>query len=331
LALKRSEWSSLHGRPEGWTKMAPTDHFDEEELLASPEAYECFGGGEAEFHAAYEELEQLGRGEFGVVKRAFHRRTGHQVAVKHLPKTPKSQEELEVVCQMRHDNVARLLIYFESDQELLLVLELCDMGLLSEYLAKQPEGRALRGERECAALMQQLLSGISHCHGMGFVHNDLKFDNIMLASGIGGPKLKLIDFGNACAQKEGAKKPADDMWFAGLIFFQLITGLPFFLMDSDELESLDEQGVYVDPQRMLCDDFYLQLRLSVAKRFADSIAMDLLVKMLQLDKKSRISAADALDHPFLLPVKQEKPRDEKGRKGSLESVGYASTAATMVV
>lgn len=56
----------------------------------------------------------------------------------------------------------------------------------------------------------------------------------------------------------------------GLIFYQLITGQPFFQMDNDELDSLEEQGVYVDPGRMQCDAYYVQLRLSIAKRFANS-------------------------------------------------------------
>lgn len=33
------------------------------------------------------------------------------------------------------------------------------------------------------------------------------------------------------------------MWFVGIIFYQLITGQPFFQMDTDELESMEEQGV----------------------------------------------------------------------------------------
>ncbi|CAE7225420.1 CaMKII [Symbiodinium natans] len=298
-------------------------------------SYEFFGGGADEFHAAYEELEQLGQGEFGVVRRAYHRKTGVQAAVKHLPKSPKSRAELAALSQMRHENIARLYAYFEADQELLLVIELCDVGLLSELLVKRQQGRALGSSDDCVLLMQQLLAALSHCHDSGRIHNDLKFDNIMLASGAKQPKLKLIDFGNSLSLHEAGKTPSDDMWFAGLTFFQLVTGLPFFLMDSDELESLDEQGVYVDPQKMQCDSMYLQLRLSIAKRFASSIALDLLAKMLQLDRTARIAAAEALDHPFFLTVRraeadpEEVKADKEGRKGSLQSV--ASTAATVTM
>ena len=42
-------------------------------------------------------------------------------------------------------------------------------------------------------------------------------------------------------------------------------------MDHDELESMDEQGVYVDPGKMQCDAFYVQLRISIARRFGNSI------------------------------------------------------------
>lgn len=212
------------------------------------------------FDEAYEELEQLGRGEFGIVRRAFHRKTGRQVAVKHMPKTTKSREELANLSQLTgHENVAKLLNHYETEKELLLVLELCDEGSLSDFLVKHLKGRRL-GDEECALLMKQLLSAVKHCHDSGLVHNDLKFDNIMLASSAALPKLKLIEFGNA--QSSTKKAPVDDMWFVGIIFYQLTTGQPFFQMDSDELESMDEQG---------CDAFYVQLRLSIAKRFGNSI------------------------------------------------------------
>lgn len=278
------------------------------------------------FDEAYEELEQLGRGEFGIVRRAFHRKTGRQVAVKHMPKTTKSREELANLSQLTgHENVAKLLSHYETEKELLLVLELCDEGSLSDFLVKHLKGRRL-GDEECALLMKQLLSAVKHCHDSGLVHNDLKFDNIMLASSAALPKLKLIDFGNA--QSSTKKAPVDDMWFVGIIFYQLTTGQPFFQMDSDELESMDEQGVFVDPGSMQCDAFYVQLFLSIAKRFGNSITLDLLSKMLQTNRNVRITATDALDHPFLLRLQE---RFEKGdeRKGSLESLGNVSTAPTL--
>eukprot|EP00434_Breviolum_minutum_P030638 symbB.v1.2.027092.t1/scaffold2753.1/size71542/4 len=305
---------------------------------------------EESFEESYEELEQLGRGEFGVVRRAFHRKTGQQVAVKHLPKTKKSREELAVLSQLHgHENIAKLLKHYETEEEMgfgfemlsnccslescdilaveeiLLILELCDEGSLSDFLVKHLKGRRL-GDEECAVLMQQLLSAVKHCHGTGLVHNDLKFDNIMLSSGV-LPKLKLIDFGNA--QSSTNKAPADDMWFVGIIFYQLITGQPFFQMDHDELESMDEQGVYVDPGKMQCDAFYVQLRISIARRFGNSITLDLLSKMLQTNRSARISAADALDHPFLLRLQERFEKSGEVRKGSLESLGNASTAPTL--
>eukprot|EP00913_Durusdinium_trenchii_P024785 g23263.t1 len=277
------------------------------------------------FEESYVELEELGRGEFGLVRRAFHRKTGKQVAVKHLPKTAKSAEEVAILSQLTgHD--ARSISERASDEER-------------------------------AALLQQLLLAVQHCHKSGFVHNDLKFDNIMLASGASLPKLKLIDFGNA-SRADAKRKPAepwaqDDIWFLGLIFYQLITGQPFFQMDNDELDSLEEQGVYVDPGRMQCDAYYVQLRLSIAKRFANSITLDLMSKMLQTKQSARdvareavvrshpetigdvhrptgISAADALEHPFLLRLKERLEEDTpEMRKGSLESLGHASTAPTL--
>lgn len=163
--------------------------------------------------------------------------------------------------------------------------------------------------------MHQLLSALEHCHSNACEHSDLKLDNIMCASpppedeGSELPVLKLIDFGNAqrisVQTGKHSQVATDDMWHAGLIFFQLITGQCFFVQDLIELESLEDQGVFVDPGSMTCGSEYVALQMNVARKFCDPMTLDLLGKMLKPDKAARISAQDALEHPFVRAAARE--------------------------
>mmetsp|Transcript_19267 Transcript_19267/g.67058 ORF Transcript_19267/g.67058 Transcript_19267/m.67058 type:complete len:623 (-) Transcript_19267:257-2125(-) len=296
--------------------------------------------GAPEFVRAYEELELLGKGEFGEVRKARHRETGALFAVKHLPlasamEDPNQSKEIDLTSKMNHTNVVTMKETFKTDKELLVVMDYCDQGSLSEVLCKRHGSRRLGASKECALLMRQLLLALGHCHSLGYEHSDLKFDNLMVAS---QPKevdgqtevLKLIDFGNArpiCA--EPVSDPCfenDDVWYAGVLFFELITGQPFFIQDPSELESLEEQGLYVDPSKMVCGSEYIELRLAAAKQCADDMTVDLLSKMLTLNKAKRIGIQDALDHPFLSSVVPRKlPASGRDRSTSLASASTAST------
>jgi len=262
------------------------------------------------FEAKYEELELLGNGQFGEVRKVRHLRAGTLHAVKRLRRAPGSSEdsmELSLLPQMSHKNVVGFLEHFVSDTELLLVMEFCDGGTL--------KGVAHSSD-ECASIMHGLLSAVEHCHSLGYSHGDLKLDNIMFAAppnqkSSEPPVLKLIDFGNARHMGTDADQSrqalAQDMWFVGLVFFQLITGQNFFALAMMESESLEDQGVDVDPDRMTCCSEYVRMQMATARRFGDKMALDLLGKLLKLDGMSRITAKEALEHPFVHALSHEPP------------------------
>mmetsp|Transcript_74042 Transcript_74042/g.195171 ORF Transcript_74042/g.195171 Transcript_74042/m.195171 type:complete len:634 (-) Transcript_74042:268-2169(-) len=307
---------------------------------AEPAEASALALGAPGFARAYEELESLGRGEFGEVRLARHRATGALCAVKHLPlasagEDPSQSKEIDLMSKMHHTNVVTMKDTFKTDKELLVVMEYCDQGSLSAVLCKRHGSRRLGASNECALLMRQLLSALEHCHSLGYEHSDLKFDNIMVASAPeeeegGRPEvLKLIDFGNArpisTAPISDPCFENDDVWFAGVLFFELITGQMFFIQDPSQLESLEEQGLYVDPGRMACGEEYIELRLAAAKHCADDMALDLLSKMLRLNKAKRIDIQDALDHPFLSSVVPRKlAASGRDRSTSLDSASTAS-------
>ena len=86
----------------------------------------------------------LGKGKFGIVKLAKHKKTGKEVAIKMVVKTEMSPEDLELqrneieifkVCQ--HPSIIRLLDIFENETEIYLVMEYMKGGDLFDYLQRR--------------------------------------------------------------------------------------------------------------------------------------------------------------------------------------------------
>jgi len=144
----------------------------------------------------------LGNGSFGTVHHAVDRRTGIERAVKKISKrgTPSFalQREVEALQAVDHPNVCSLVEYFENENTLWLVMELCRGGDLCSYLL---DATSNISEANAALILLQMLRAIQHCHECGLVHRDLKPENFLFASPVptdtsANPGLlKLIDFG----------------------------------------------------------------------------------------------------------------------------------------
>eukprot|EP00931_Biecheleriopsis_adriatica_P068219 TRINITY_DN4220_c0_g1_i2.p1 TRINITY_DN4220_c0_g1~~TRINITY_DN4220_c0_g1_i2.p1 ORF type:complete len:606 (-),score=128.93 TRINITY_DN4220_c0_g1_i2:285-2102(-) len=301
--------------------MSTTADSEDDSLMEPPTSFPKMNlgfeiGGAAEFNAVFEELEFLGRGQYGTVRTVRHRHTGTLYAVKHLPLEPgvaKERSEAKLLAQMAHDNIASLQALFETDTEQLLVMELCDLGTLPQMCSKHLPRRSPGVHEEYIEIMYGLASALAYCHDSGYAHCDVKPDNIMFVAPVESqephhPTLKLIDFGNARRVEGSADLCAQDVWFAGLIFFQLVTRQSFFIQDEEELQHLDEQGVYVDAIAMKCGKDYLTMRMEIAARCCGPEghhALDLLRQMLELDVAHRIRAGAILEHPVMRAFPQK--------------------------
>lgn len=287
-----------------------------------------FAGGMAQWQANFEELELLGQGQFGKVFAARSRNSGAMFAVKRLPIGPKAEHEVELLAKLSHENVVRLEAVFKTDTELLIVTELCEKGALPKQLRHLSPGSGV----DCLQVMYELSSALWHCHSLGYAHCDVKADNIMFTSSPNAedqlPSLKLIDFGNAqSVGTDSANLLAKDVWFAGLIFYKLITRQDFFIQDDDELRNLDEQGVYVDPYAMQCGGDYLRMQMEKAARCCGSEgadALDLLRQMLELNVTRRITAGGVLEHPAMaaFSLRCRMDTDSTCSTATVESGGY---------
>ncbi|CAI5471014.1 unnamed protein product [Closterium sp. Yama58-4] len=278
---------------------------------------------EAEYAVAREEM---GRGEFGVVRACMARRSGQLLACKSVEKARLCGErrgdlEMELLCMAAlppHPHVVRLASVHEDARRVHLVMDLCDGGDLFDLVARA--GRL--PERCAAAMVAQAASAVAWCHAHGVLHLDVKPENLLLAGLSAAPLLadarsaeaalahvsvKLADFGQAVAVGAGGRArglagsslymapevvcgreydSAADMWSVGVVLYVMLAGYVPFY-------GPDLPHVFL----AICRG-HPDLTGEVWDGMSDE-AKQLVRSLLSVDPASRPSACDLLSHPWL--------------------------------
>lgn len=153
----------------------------------------------------YETGEDLGSGQFAVVKKCREKSTGQQFAAKFIKKrrTKSSrrgvgrediEREVSILKEIRHPNVITLHDVYENKTDVILILELVAGGELFDFLAEKES----LTEEEATEFLKQILNGVQYLHSLQIAHFDLKPENIMLLDkNVPKPRIKIIDFGLA--------------------------------------------------------------------------------------------------------------------------------------
>ncbi|EAY22853.1 CMGC family protein kinase [Trichomonas vaginalis G3] len=288
----------------------------------------------------YERLEKLGEGTYGAVYKARNKTTGEILAMKviHLEQEeegipPTSVRENSILSELSHPNVVSVKEVINTPFSLILIMEYLDKDL-KNYLATQhgPINPML-----IKSYAYQILAGLSYCHCQGIIHRDMKPQNLLLNR---GGFIKLCDFGLARpislpmraytkdvitlwyrAPEILLDAPAYDLsvdvWSVGCIIAEMMNRTPLFPGDSeiDQLYTIfkilgtptesEWPGVSQFPNYSAEFPKWLKLDLSEKIQTNDQLALDLISKMLQYDPVKRITAKDALDHPYFADLSQQ--------------------------
>uniref|UniRef100_A0A3B1K5Z9 Death-associated protein kinase 1 n=1 Tax=Astyanax mexicanus TaxID=7994 RepID=A0A3B1K5Z9_ASTMX len=153
----------------------------------------------------YEIGDELGSGQFAVVRKCRKKSTGLEYAAKFIKKRRSKssrrgvskddiEREVSILKEIKHPNVITLHDVFENKHEVILILELVAGGELFDFLAEKES----LSEEEATEFLKQILDGVNYLHSKHIAHFDLKPENIMLLNrSMPHPRIKLIDFGLA--------------------------------------------------------------------------------------------------------------------------------------
>lgn len=206
--------------------------------------------------------------------------------------------------RLNHPNVIKLKEIFESETQLFLILELVTGGELFDRIVE----RQYYNEKDAADAVKQICEAVAYLHDNEIVHRDLKPENLLYRSPAEDSPLKIADFGlskiltnNATMQtvcgtpgycapevlRGEEYEPAIDMWAVGVITYILLCGFePFY----------DDRGDQAMFQRILkCDYEFMS-------PWWDEVsvnAKDLVSKLIVKDPKKRLTAKQALQHPWV--------------------------------
>mmetsp|Transcript_21084 Transcript_21084/g.30464 ORF Transcript_21084/g.30464 Transcript_21084/m.30464 type:complete len:427 (+) Transcript_21084:129-1409(+) len=268
----------------------------------------------AGFFLKYELKDVLGVGSTANCHRCCRKSDGKQYACKVIDKRQIEAKftglleqfyvEIKVLSELNHPNIIKLEDVFETADRIFIVMEIMNGGELFDYVVE----KGTLSEQEAASIVRRITSAIAHMHAHGVIHRDLKPENLLLTNKGPNAEVKLIDFGlakkissDAVAHSflgtRGYLAPemlqrhtydkAIDIWALGIIVFVLLCGcLPF-----------DDDSSRITSEVVARKKFALRF-----PRWASNLsspAKDLLQKLLDVNPKTRITAEEALRHPWV--------------------------------
>ncbi|XP_069758982.1 death-associated protein kinase 3-like isoform X2 [Narcine bancroftii] len=226
----------------------------------------------------YEIGEELGSGQFAIVKKCCEKSGHGEYAAKFIKKRQirasrrgvrreEIEREVKILQQVQHPNIITLHDVYENKTDVVLILELISGGELFDFLAQ----KELLSEEEATAFIKQILEGVNYLHSKNIAHFDLKPENIMLLNKIPVPHIKLIDFGLARKIEDGVE-------------FKNIFGTPEFV--APEIVNYEPLGLP-----------------------ADMWSIGVITYILK-----RLSIKEALSHPWIMTHQKEGQEAAKNKK-----------------
>lgn len=205
---------------------------------------------------------------------------------------------------LHHPNIVQLYDFFSEPDRLCLVLELLDGGELFDRIVK----RKAYNESVARDAIRNVLTGLKYMHDLDVAHRDLKPENLLLARKDDDSDLKIADFGFARCDASAmvtqcgtpnyvapevliggstAYTKAVDMWSMGIIIFIILGGYPPFQHKNQaKLFQRIKKGHF---------EFHEKYWSHISPE-----AKDLICKLLELNTMKRLTATQALEHPWVI-------------------------------
>ncbi|XP_062860189.1 serine/threonine-protein kinase H1 homolog [Trichomycterus rosablanca] len=268
--------------------------------------------------AKYEIKALIGRGSFSRVVRVEHKGTRQPFAIKMIETRCREgrevcESELRVLRRVRHTNIIQLMEVFETAERVYMVMELATGGELFDRII----ARGSFTERDATRVLRMVLDGVRYLHMLGITHRDLKPENLLYYHPGADSKIMITDFGLASTRKKGdecmmkttcgtpeyiapeilVRKPytnAVDMWALGVISYILLSGtMPF-----------------EDDNRMRLYRQILKGKYSFSGEpwpSVSNLAKDFIDRVLTVDPSERLTAGQALKHPWIVSMAASSP------------------------
>jgi calcium-dependent protein kinase len=300
----------------------------------------------------YKKIKDLGSGSYGSVYQAKNLIMDNIVAIKMIEKVQENmvddleiKNEVNILKSLSHPNIVKIYEFFDTVIYYYIVTEYCKRGELFSYITN------VYNERQLAVLFYQVFSGLCYLHEKKILHRDLKLENLMvsevekdLVTGEEYFWIKIIDFGTAkIFQKNKTEKTIIgssyyiapevlrkkynekcDTWSVGVILYMTLAGCaPFDGEDDHEIIKSIKIGKYNKND----------------ERFSKHSpeVKDLLNKLLERNIDKRLSAKEALNHPWFEKYggrnlfSNFKPEDIKPYIENLFNYKYNSKLQELVI
>jgi serine/threonine protein kinase len=256
-------------------------------------------------------IRELGRGNYGCVHLA-ETMDGKLVAVKKIAKKTSAddgriQKEVEAMSQLQHPNIIKLIDSYETEHTHCIVMQYAPKGDLLQLALSTKRIE----ESKARIIIRQLLEAVAYAHSHGWIHRDIKLENILLDE---NENVLLGDWGFATRWSQygflresigslhyaspeivsscSYRGPEVDCWSVGVVLYSCVVGaFPF----GDNVEAILNANYHLPSY--------------VSKECAALIA-----GLLRLNPAARLTAKEALQSPFLMA--DESAPQTRQRSGS---------------
>eukprot|EP01057_Protomagalhaensia_wolfi_P005877 Protomagalhaensia_wolfi_Nauph_80__5876@NODE_756_length_2026_cov_31_084046_g568_i0_p1_GENE_NODE_756_length_2026_cov_31_084046_g568_i0NODE_756_length_2026_cov_31_084046_g568_i0_p1_ORF_typecomplete_len648_score155_64Pkinase/PF00069_25/8_3e70Pkinase/PF00069_25/6_3e03Pkinase_Tyr/PF07714_17/5_1e48EFhand_7/PF13499_6/0_00016EFhand_7/PF13499_6/4_2e03EFhand_7/PF13499_6/7_5e13EFhand_7/PF13499_6/4_1e17EFhand_1/PF00036_32/0_0014EFhand_1/PF00036_32/3_3e03EFhand_1/PF00036_32/0_0018EFhand_1/PF00036_32/0_003EFha len=256
---------------------------------------------------------KLGAGAFGEVHLVLEKTSNLKRCCKIINKDKAAvpveqiEAEVEVLKALDHPHVIKIFEVYEDYNNIYIIQEVCEGGELLDRVSEANDRGKVLTERYVKEVIRQLMEALAYFHSKRICHKDLKPENVLFQDSDLYSAIKVIDFGLAeifnkadeysqnaagtvlyMAPEVFARRVTMrcDVWSAGCIMFQLLTGhLPFNGRSVSDVKNKVQNKE--PPYEHYC-------------RHVSVEAIDLMQKMLAKVPRNRITAAQALQHPWFV-------------------------------